>query len=187
AAAEGELLGAIGTATLTQNATLTFESTGGGIAVKCPSSEGSLTYESSTKGSFDDLHLGCTAGGFKCTGLTDSTAGSILVKGAWEVLAFKEGASLKLALVYVLSPVHFECLGILTEIRGGRIGLIDNANGIKTTKITALFTGSSGKESITEVNGVNHHLESSTGGSAFVEDSVSQNVTATGVELEVMY
>jgi len=187
-AAEGSLLGAKGEPTTKDNGTATFESTGGGIAVKCTSSEGKLTEVTNTSAKFDELFLGCTAGGFKCTGLTDSTAGSILAKGTVESFDATVGGKLTLVNVYTLSsPVHFECLGVLTEVRGSVVGVVTNANGSKTTTVTSSLVGKEGKEELTEVEGVPHHLESETGGSAFVESSQNQNVTATGAEVEVMY
>jgi|SRR6185312_8361716 len=187
-AAEGSLLGAKGEPTTKDNGTATFETTGGGIAMKCTSSEGKLTEVTSTSAKFDELFLGCTAGGFKCTGLTDSTAGSILMKGTVESLDTTISGRLTLVNVYTLSPpAHFECLGVLTELRGSVVGVVTNPNGEFTTKVTTSLIGKEGRNEITEVEGVSHHLESETGGSAFVEASLSQNVTATGAQVEVMY
>ncbi|HXD53565.1 MAG TPA: hypothetical protein VN618_02310 [Solirubrobacteraceae bacterium] len=187
-AAEASLLGAKGESTTKDNGTATFESTGGGIAVKCTSSEGKLTEITSTSAQLDELLLGCTAGGFKCTGLKDATTGSILLR----IFRRSYGLILFGHLVYgwveeVQEPVHFECLGVLTEVRGSVVGTVTNANGEKTTKVTSSFVGKEGKQEVTEVEGVNHHLESETGGSAFVESSLNQNVTETGSEVEVMY
>jgi hypothetical protein len=185
-AAEAEILTAKN-ATSKDNGTATFESTGGGIAVKCTSSEGTVTPSSNTTAAFDELFLGCTAGGFKCTGSKDTTTGSILAKGTVVILAIKVGAELKAVEVFKIEAVKFSCLGIETEVRGNVVGKVDNTAGEKTKTILALLIGSKGKEEITEVNGTNYHLEESTGGGAFAESSQNQNVTATGTEAEVMY
>lgn len=190
ASAAGEILGAAGTESTTKdNGSATFETSTGGITVKCTSSEGTLKSSSNTEATFDELFLGCNAAGIKCTGLTDTTTGSILAKGKVVAEAFKEGETLKLASIFTLEPaVHFTCAGILTEVRGSVIGVVSTASGSKGTTITTALTGSKGKETPVEVNGVNHHLESSTGGAAFAESSQIQNVTATGtVEVEPMY
>ncbi|HXD55488.1 MAG TPA: hypothetical protein VN618_12085 [Solirubrobacteraceae bacterium] len=180
-AAEGEVLSPSYPveSTTKDNGTATFEATGGAITVKCTSSAGVLKLKTSLSGSFDELFLGCTAGGFKCTGLADAVNGSLLFPGTFEVLAFKEGMTLKLAIIYTIEPVHFECLGLLTTIQGSVIGLITNTSGVKTKTLSSSLVGSGGKQSLTSVNGVNHHLESETNGSAFAEMSLNQSVTAT--------
>jgi hypothetical protein len=188
-AAEAEILGAK-TATTKDNGTASFLATGGGLEVKCTSSEGTVTPvtgKETTNATFDELFLGCTAGGFKCTGSKDTTTGSILATGGVEIVAIKEGATLKAVEIFTINEVEFSCLGVLTKVRGSVVGKVDNPAGEKTTKILALLIGKEGKNEITEVNGVKHHLESSTGGGAFVESDQNQNVTATGSEVEVMY
>jgi hypothetical protein len=185
-AAEGEILKASGVSTSKDKGTATFESTGSSIIVKCTSSKGEVTAINTIESTFVEHFEGCTAGGFAATGLGDASK-VITVKGKIEVLAFKNGAVLDLAAVYTIEPVHFESLGILTEVRGSVIGLITNPENAKTKTVTSVLKGEKGKESITEVNGKKHHLESETNGSAFVESDQNQEAEATGTEVEVMY
>jgi len=186
-AAEGSILNA-GTSTTHDLTTATFESTGSSIIVKSTQSKGETKATSSTTGTFVEHFEKSTAGGFAATGLGDAS-GVITVKGTYELLDFvnSEG-KLDLAIIFTIEPVHFEALGILTEVRGSVIGLITTAAGTKTKSTVALLKGTKGKESITEVNGVKHHLESETNGSAFVESDQNQEAEATGAnEVEVMY
>lgn len=186
-AAEASDLGASGTFTTKNNSTTTIASAGGGITIKCTSGEGSGEFLNSTSAIVDELFLGCTAGGFKCTGLKDTTTGSILSKWIEEYVDGFLGSLFFGHIRTLTEPVHVECLGILTEIRASVIGRGLNPAGEKTTKTTDSIVGKEGKNEITEIGGVNHHLESETGGSSFVETSLEQNVTTTGSEVEVMY
>lgn len=190
ALAGGSIMGLNGTeSTSADSGSAVFETVSGGITVKCPSSEGKVKGISEDEATFDELFLGCNAAGIKCTGLTDTVVGSILAEGHIFFESFEEGGVLKMAAIFTLNPgVHFECGGILTEVRGSVIGIVSNASGVGTKSITTVLTGSKGKETPVVVNGVNHHLESSTAGGAFVESSQLQNVTATGtVEVEPLY
>jgi hypothetical protein len=189
---EGSVLGSTaGEVAKTASAGATFEATGSAIIVKCTSSEGTSTTINSTSSKFDELFLGCTAAGAKCTGLADTTTGSILVTGTTELLHFLTAANvLDLAVIFTINPVHFECLGILTEVKGSVIGLITDAAGVPTGVLHASLVGSKGAQSVTSVNGVEHKLLSETNGGAFVAGSQTQadTVTAPGTtKVEPMY
>jgi hypothetical protein len=168
--------------------TATFETTGGGVSAKCVSGEGTTTTVKNWHFTFDFLFLGCNVGGFKCTGSKDTTAGSILWKGAVLLRAIKVGTELKTVAIYTLEEVELSCLGIVTKVRGTVVGLIKNTAGTTSKKLETLLKGENGKQEITEVEGVSLDLESSTGGGAFVESDLAQEAIATSMpEGEIMY
>jgi hypothetical protein len=176
------------TSELSDVGTATFEATGGGLTVKCPTLDRLATLQTPSHATFDALFLGCNVGGFKCTGSKDTTAGSILVLGTILFRAIKLGGVLKAVAINTIEEVEFTCLGVVTKVRGTVVGLIKNAAGSKSKKLETLLKGEKGKQEITEVEGVSLHLESSTGGGAFVESDQAQEAIATSTpEGEIMY
>lgn len=167
-------------ATTASTGTSTFETKNNVITVKCTSSEGTSETTSTVAGKFDELFLNCTAGGLKCTGLPDTTTGSILATGNIDYLHFTDaGGVLRLAIIFLLNPVHFECLGILTEVTGHVVGVLSEPSGTLTKKLTAVLTGAKGVQTPTVVNGVSYVLLSETNGGAFEPSSQLQTAVAT--------
>jgi hypothetical protein len=163
-----------------------FENAGSKLEVECSSGEGSLTVEAAKVAKFDELFLGCEAilshmkiG--KCTGLTDTTTGSILAKGTSTL-----GYSLKEALVPVvaltLSEVHFECpLGTLVIVRGCLVG---TTTLFKSLTATLKFEALLGQQLLGDYTsdtgtGVRCELESSVNGGTFGMAALVQTASVT--------
>jgi hypothetical protein len=142
-----------------------FEQKGGIAPVKCKSSEGTGAVEGPKTGSFDELYLGCEAPlAGKCTGLDDTTIGSILAKGTFEV-GYINKATKDVGILFTIKPVHFECEKLITlvTVEGCAIGLITPVNSsttaytvkLKQTKGVNEFTKDEGGECklLSEING----------------------------------
>ncbi|HEX4437176.1 MAG TPA: hypothetical protein VH061_10305 [Solirubrobacteraceae bacterium] len=127
-----------------------FEAAGGAIVVECEKSEGTGTITGAKGGSFDELFLGCTGKVLgisvgKCTGLTDTTTGSILAKGT-STLGFELGTLIPVAVLSIES-LHFECGSTLAVVTGCLVGTTTLT---KSTTGELLFKGSAGKQEFTD-------------------------------------
>jgi cytochrome oxidase Cu insertion factor (SCO1/SenC/PrrC family) len=125
--------------------TLTFASgaaklqTVSGSTVKCTSDEGTGTIESETKGTFDLLFLGCESEGFikaKCTGLSDTTTGSVLVTGSFRPGRITAGGTV--VEVSTINAVHFSCSIVLVVVTGSLACPVTPTN--KKVKTTEHYT-----------------------------------------------
>jgi hypothetical protein len=141
------------------------ELSGGSLPVNCTSDEGGEaggkggTVSAAKKGTYDVLFLGCSAAGglVKCTGLEDTTVGSILSKGEFEpVYVLKEGGTTgdeDPAIVFFTKTVHFSCGTTLAVVTGSACGLVTPAN--KKVKVgehyTVTLEGNKSKETYSKV------------------------------------
>ncbi len=155
--------------------TATFEQKEGLAPVTATSSEGSGEFTNAKEGSFDELFLGSTAPlSGKCTGLTDTTKGSVLVKGKWKI-GYLDKAKTKVGIALKPEPeVHFECEKTiaLVTVRGTLIGEFIPIN-VDTVVFELLFKQEKGVNQFTEIlNATNTAfekgiLESEINGGAF--------------------
>jgi hypothetical protein len=70
-------------------------------------------------GSFHITFSGCASLGQSCTGLGDTTAGTILVLGTWHLVFDKKTPELLTAVLFLIEHVHFSCSAlVLVEVLG---------------------------------------------------------------------
>jgi hypothetical protein len=155
-----------------------LEQKGGLSPIECAKDESAGTNEITTekKGKFDVLFLECKVAltGEQCTGLNDTTAGSILALGEFHLFYInKETKDVGQALL--LQEVHFECAGPfvkLVAVRGCVVGLITPIN-TKTTKFTLTLAQKGGVNEFTTFEKESCKLESSINGGAFTQSGQS--------------
>jgi hypothetical protein len=119
------------------SATSTFGN--GLLKVESKKSEGTFSGTSEKLGTFDALILESKDTlGRTCTGLNDTTAGSILALGTFHIRAYKNAANeLKTAVLFLLSPeVHFECGTLLIIWKGCLAGAL-TPESVLSTSLTA--------------------------------------------------
>ena len=169
-----------------------FEASGGALVVECTSSEGKGEITGAKAATFDELFLGCVGKIFgistgKCTGLTDTTEGSILAKGT-STLGFRLGTLVPLVALKLSPEVHFTCGSNLAIVRGCLLGTTTLT---KSKTATLKFEGSSGKQKDTDYTSdtgatVACKLEESLNGGSFAESNQIQTATLTfSKEVEV--
>jgi hypothetical protein len=109
-------------------------------------STGTQTGNAAKLGSFDILfEKTASVLGPVCTGLSDTTKGSILVLGTFHIRDYKEGTNLRTARILLLLPVHFECEGgILFVWLGCLAGAITPEN-VLTKTLTNSFVKNGSK------------------------------------------
>jgi len=130
----------------------TFEIKGNALKVVCNKVElgkGKVEFANAKGGPFDILFLECVSSGQACTGLTDTTVGSILVTGTTD-LRFSNKEPLTAVTALLLNEAHFECAGLLISVRGCVAGTI-NPLKTATSTFTQIFTGPKGEQSITSI------------------------------------
>lgn len=130
--------------------------TGGPLPIECSSDVGGEEkgkgglVETSKTGKFDVLFLGCKVVliGTTCTGLEDTTAGSILSKGEFEVGLLKDKTTRVIA--FKPKPVHLSCGATLAVVSGCAIGIITpSGKKVKPTEhYTVKVEGTKNKEYI---------------------------------------
>jgi len=91
----------------------------GGKVIVCAGVTGSGEFTAERKGSIEFKFTECKEKltGFKCTGLTDGTTGSITFKTEFDVrhlLPNSEGVDIAL----LFGTIHFSCLGVLLTVSG---------------------------------------------------------------------
>jgi hypothetical protein len=129
---------------------LKFEAAGGAIVVECEKAEGTGSITGAKTVTFDELFLGCTGKVLgisvgKCTGLNDTTTGSILARGTL-TLGFELGALFPVAALSIES-LHFECGSTLAVVTGCLVGTVTLA---KRSTQEWLFEGFGGKQEFTD-------------------------------------
>ncbi|HEX4437188.1 MAG TPA: hypothetical protein VH061_10375 [Solirubrobacteraceae bacterium] len=127
-----------------------FEASGGAIVLECEKTEDVGTINSAKSLTFDILYLGCSAKVLgisvgKCTGLNDTTTGSILLKGT-TTLGFELGTLIPV-MVQSIGTLHYECGSTLVVVSGCMVGTITLA---KSSTGEWLFKGSGGKQEFTD-------------------------------------
>jgi hypothetical protein len=122
--------------------------------ITCKSYTDSGTIITKKQGTFDILFLECTAPlAGKCTGLNDTTKGSILALGTFHLRYIAQTPTKDVGIAFLIKPVHFECekLVELVEVRGCVVGLITPIN-IKTkTTIITLHGNQKGQNDFTQI------------------------------------
>jgi hypothetical protein len=108
----------------------------GGKTVKCTSSTSTGEATGPKLGRFDILLLGCESSGIKCTGLKDTTAGSVLVKGTFHIRRLLTEVK-HVYIAFLIEHVHFSCL-ILILVLGCKAGLLLSPNVLSSTLILHL-------------------------------------------------
>jgi hypothetical protein len=169
-----------------------FEAEGGNLKVECTKSEGTGEVTGAKTATFDELFLGCKATIFglpvgTCTGLNDTTAGSILAKGT-TTLGYLLGTLTPVTALTLNPEVHFECGSNLTVVKGCLAGTTTLA---KSLTGTLTFTGTAGKQAVTDYTNdagtmVACELLSSLNGAAFrPADLVKTGTLTFSKEVEV--
>jgi hypothetical protein len=82
---------------------------------------------SETLGTFQITFVGAAAAGVKCTGLSNTTAGEITVKGEAH-LVYDNTTTLAAAIAFLLEPVHFSCSAKLIVVTGCALSLVKPIN-----------------------------------------------------------
>lgn len=91
--------------------------------------EGTLEGTSAKLGAIDILFLETkTSGGEPCLGLTDTAAESVLALGTYHLRDYGPTQTLRVALIVLLAPVHFECEKILFLVTGCVAGAVTPEN-----------------------------------------------------------
>jgi|SwirhisoilCB2_FD_contig_31_29197360_length_733_multi_3_in_0_out_0_1 hypothetical protein len=195
-AAQPTYLPGSGTLSAKSNAASTLATVGGNTVV-CPTVEGTITIGSTTTGSFDLLFLGCESAGFikaKCTGLSDTTSGSVLATGNFRTGRITAGGTP--VEVSTVNAVHFSCSIVLVTVTGSLACPVTPTN--KKVKTTEHYTvkcevAGGGKPKIASVENAAETgteavgLKSSINEGAAEESSEAATLEATpSVESELM-
>ena len=145
----------------------------GSLEIRCAKSEGEAEGVVPKGFSLDELLLECKCFIFginagTATALTDTIEGSILAEGT-STLGYELG-TLNVVVALAIEPVHIECGGNLTVVRGGLIGTETPLTLGNTGTLTFSVSGSDNVlQDYTNDKGemVSLHLESSLNGGAF--------------------
>jgi hypothetical protein len=126
------------------------EAAGGALVTECGKLEGTATFMGAKTGSVDLLFLECTGKVLgisvgKCTGLNDTTTGSLLLKGTF-TLGF-ELETLIPVIGLSFESAHFECGSTLTVVTGCLVG---TTTLVKSNTQEWLFKASGGKQELTD-------------------------------------
>jgi len=123
--------------------------------------EGTLEGTSLKLGLLDILFLEYKdALGTKCTGLNDTVAGSILWLGTYHLKDYNAGPTLRVALVILLTPVHFECGSAISAVLSGCVAGALTPENVKTKTLTgALVKKGEDNQIITVLNEENTATE----------------------------
>jgi hypothetical protein len=144
-----------------------FEQKGGIAAVECEKSTGTGVVTGPKEGTFDELYENCKAPlAGKCTGLNDTTAGSILAKGSFGV-GYISKTEKTVAILFKPEATHFECEKLITlvTVEGCAIGKITPVN--SDTKENAIdLKGSKGVQEFIKDEVAECKLESEINGGA---------------------
>jgi len=106
-------------------------------AISSEKDEGTLEGTSLKLGLVDVLFLESKdALGTTCTGLGDATAGSILALGTYHLKDYNAGPTLRVALVVLLTPVHFECGSAISAVVSGCVAGALTPENVKTKTLT---------------------------------------------------
>lgn len=104
---------------------------GSSLSVECGATTGTGEVKGPKSAVFDELFTHCksTALGVKvnCTGLTDTTTGSILAKGT-STLGYELGTKNPLSILTISPEIHFECSSLLVNVKGCFAGKTKPAN-----------------------------------------------------------
>jgi hypothetical protein len=126
----------------------------GVITVESPASTGTFEGTSAKLGNFDALFTGSHLSGteVKCTGLNDTTPGSILAKGTFHIRDYKKGTELRTAIIFLISPeIHFECGELLVIVKGCVAAALTPDNNTLVTSLTATLAKTAGDNQIVKV------------------------------------
>jgi hypothetical protein len=121
------------------------------LKVESKKSEGTFSGTSEKLGTFDALFLESKDTlGRTCTGLNDTTAGSILALGTFHIRDYKNAANeLKTAIIFLLSPeVHFECGTLLVVVKGCVAGALTPESTLSTSLTATLAKNGSLNDNI---------------------------------------
>jgi hypothetical protein len=164
----------------------TFEQKEGLAAIGMEKGKGTSEITNAKEGTFDELFENCTAPlSGKCTGLEDTTLGSVLFKGTFK-LGYLDAAKTKVGVAFKLKEAHFEAEKLLTLItfRGCVVASLTPIN-TKTKIFTATMTQSKGINGFVEIlNATNTafekcQLESEFNGGAFKQSGLASTLTLT--------
>jgi len=175
--------------------------------VKSKKDEGTLEINSLKLGLFDILFLETKdAIGTTCTGLNDTTAGSVLALGTFHIRDYTtSGGALLTAADILLIPVHFSCGGTLVVVSGCVLGAMSPENTkLKGGGLSIKFEKASGKEDNALITVLNEGNTASENCELLSENSINtttklvfeettegllpafRNGTGTEIEIEVM-
>ena len=90
----------------------------GALKVESVKSEGTFSGNEPKSGTFDQLFLETTLEKATCTGLDDTTPGSVLAKGTFDVRHYNLEGKLLTAEIFLLKELHFECGETLIRVKG---------------------------------------------------------------------
>jgi hypothetical protein len=120
----------------TSSGTSTFGN--GLLEITSSTSTGTQTGNAAKLGSFDVLfEKTASVLGPVCTGLSDTTKGSVLVLGTFHIRDYKEGTNLRTAAIFLLLPVHFECEGVALVVVSGCVAGALTPENVLTKTLTA--------------------------------------------------
>jgi hypothetical protein len=125
----------------------TLETVGGKV-VKCTSDTSTGEVTAPRLGKFDVLFLGCESSGIKCTGLKDTTTGSVLVKGTFHIRTLLTEKK-HVYVIFLIEHVHFSCL-LLVLVLGCAAGLLLSPNVLSST-LTIHLKQTKGVQEPTEI------------------------------------
>jgi hypothetical protein len=98
--------------------------------------------------------------GVKCTGLNTTTEGEVEIFGTYHIRDYKTSTgTLKIATIFLLSPVHFSCASTLVVVAGCVAGATTPENTLTKTVTVALNKVGSNNEIITVLNEENTATE----------------------------
>jgi hypothetical protein len=120
----------------------------GGKTISCTSDTSTGEVTGPRLGKFDVLFLGCESSGIKCTGLKDTTTGSVLLKGTFHIRTLLTEKK-HVYIVLLLEHVHMSCL-VLVLLLGCMAGLLLSPNVLSST-LTIHFKQTKGVQDVTEV------------------------------------
>jgi hypothetical protein len=115
---------------------------------------GQVSSTSTKKGTFNiSFENTKTPLGTACTGLGDAESGLVLMSGTYHIRDYKNAAKeLKIAILYLLKPVHFSCGTLLVIIRGCVAGALTPEKMLTKTLTATLSTGNGDNNIIKVLN-----------------------------------
>jgi len=127
---------------------------GGFELISSAKDEGTLEGTSLKLGLVDVLFLETKdALGTACTGLNDTVEGSVLALGTYHLKDYNAGPTLRVALVVLLTPVHFTCGGAISVVVSGCVAGALTPENVKTKTLTGtLLKKGEDNEIITVLN-----------------------------------
>jgi hypothetical protein len=162
-----------------------IEQKAGTARIACEKSGGTGELINFKEGTFTELFEGCNAPlSGSCTGLTNSTLGSISLHSSWK-LGYTDAAKTHVGLAFKLVEMHFECQKTiaLVTLRGAVVASLTPINERSKTLNIKLAESKGVNELVEILNAANNAFE----GSALESEINGGSSAQTGIETSLTF